>query len=438
MSSRMKSTILWQLTCLASVSLFATSSGCSHLSTGGFHCDIPAIPAHRVPAEFLGRPRADMQQISISRLRQNPPEVYQLGPGDILGIFIEFVLGEEGEAPPVHFPEEGDQPPALGYPVPIREDGTLALPLIEPVPVEGLTLAQATEAIRLAYIDAKILQKGQDKIIVTMLRRRMYRVLVIREETGGKENVTKRGTGKTIDLPAYENDVLHALNETGGMPGLDARNEILVIRGGYEDGVEWDTIVSQLKSMRQPCEAPVPIPDAPNITRIPIRFHPEQVPVFSEEDITLNSGDIIYIPARDNDRYYTGGVLKGGERLLPRDYDLDVLGAISVAGGPVGAAQSGIGQALGGGQGGVFGGGGAGGGAIPPSKLIVLRKLPDGTQVPIEVDVNRALADPGHRILVQPEDTLILKYRLHEEVINGLLNLVQFNFLFNGFQGGGF
>ncbi|MCA9029736.1 MAG: polysaccharide biosynthesis/export family protein, partial [Planctomycetaceae bacterium] len=140
--------------------------------------DFPAIPAHRIPQELKARPRADMQQISISRLGQNPPEVYQLAPGDVLGIYIEHVLGEEGEAPPVHFPEDGDQAPALGYPVPVREDGTLALPLIEPVRVEGLTLSQATETVRASYIDNQILQKGQDKIIVTLLRRREYRVLV--------------------------------------------------------------------------------------------------------------------------------------------------------------------------------------------------------------------------------------------------------------------
>jgi hypothetical protein len=40
----------------------------------------------------------------------------------------------------------------------------------------------------------------------------------------------KRGTGKLVKLPAGENDVLHALAETGGLPGLDARNEIVIVR----------------------------------------------------------------------------------------------------------------------------------------------------------------------------------------------------------------
>ena len=95
-------------------------------------CQVPAIQATRLPQEFLGTPRSEMQEISLTRLRQNPPKVYQLGPGDILGLYIETVIGKADEPPPVHFPEDrfggGSDDPALGYPVPIREDGTVALP----------------------------------------------------------------------------------------------------------------------------------------------------------------------------------------------------------------------------------------------------------------------------------------------------------------------
>ena len=223
---------------LAALMMCTAQAGCTSLNF--MDCEIPAIPAGRVPREVLARPRDDMQQITISRLRQNPPPVYQLGSGDVLGIYIEFVLGEEGESPPVHFPEDGDQPPALGYPVPVREDGTLSLPLIPPVAVNGLTVEQATEKIRTTYLNAQVLQAGRDKVIVTLMRRREYRILVIREEEGGTEGVTKHGTGTIVDLPAYENDLLHALNETGGLPGLDAKNEVLIMRGGFNDGAQRD------------------------------------------------------------------------------------------------------------------------------------------------------------------------------------------------------
>jgi len=420
---------------LAALLLCLAQAGCTSLDI--MDCEIPAIPARRAPPEVLGRARADMQQITISRLRQNPPRIYQLGPGDVLGIYIEFVLGEQGESPPVHFPEDGDQPPALGYPVPVREDGTLALPSITPVKVEGLTLEQATEAVRNAYLSAEILKSGSEKVIVTLMRRREYRVMVIREEEGAAEGVTKRGTGSIVDLPAYENDLLHALNETGGLPGLDARNEILILRGGFEDAMQRDLMVAHINSTRQPCECPPVIPDDPNTVRIPIRFHPEGVPLFTEKDIILNTGDVVYIPTREREKFYTGGVLPGGEHLLPRDYDLDVLGAIAVAGGPLGSGGTGLSN-IGGGR----GGGSVGGtrGSVigkNPSRLLVIRKLECGGTLAIKVDTNRALTDSSQRILVQPEDTLILQYTLAEELYNGVLNLIQFQFLFSGLSGRG-
>ncbi|MBB01741.1 MAG: sugar ABC transporter substrate-binding protein [Planctomyces sp.] len=376
-----------------------------------------------------------MQELSLNRLGQGRPIAYQLAPGDILGVYIEFILGDEESAPPVHFPEAGDQPPAIGYPIPVREDGTLALPLIDPLPVEGLTLEQATEKIRRVYVEKEILQRGKDKVIVTLMRRREYRVIVIREEGGGVDGVTKVGRGDVIDLPAYENDVLHALNETGGLPGLDAENEVLILRAGG-NGAKYDQFVGAVLSSQCPCECPPIIGDAPNVTRIPIRYYPENVPAFGEKDVLLETGDIVYVRARERERYYTGGLLGGGEFMLPRDYDLDVVKAISVAGGSVGQGSTGIGSLT---NGGGFGGGGGGnrgmtGGTIGPSKLIVIRKNECGQEIPIRVNLNKALYDPRERILVMPGDTLILQYTLSEEIANAALNAVGLNLLWQLFQ----
>ena len=47
---------------------------------------------------------------------------------------------------------------------------------------------------------------------------------------GGREN-----TGMVIELPAYQNDVLNALTRTGGLPGLESTQEVIIQRG-YWDG----------------------------------------------------------------------------------------------------------------------------------------------------------------------------------------------------------
>jgi hypothetical protein len=365
----------------------------------------------------------------MTRLRQNPPEAYRLGPDDILGVYIETCMGESDQPLPIHFSEDPGRPPAIGYPIPVREDGTIDLPYVPPINVEGLTLVQAKEAIRKAYADDRsILPSGKDRIIVTLMRRRAHRILVVREESGGQEGVAKRGTGHVVDLAAYENDLLHALNATGGMPGLDADNEVLIFHGRFEDGAKRDQLLASLNVVCDPCSGVPPILDDPNVVRIPLRFYPEELPEFTQDDIVLQTGDIVVIKARDREKFYVGGALPGGEYVLPRDYDLDILGAIAMARGPLGNSGIGLG---GSGDHGALGGYRRYAG-VPPSRAIVVRKLPNGQQLAIRVNLNQALTDPSQRILIQPEDMIVVRYTLCEELYNTILNLIQFNFLVDG------
>ncbi len=411
---------------LAMVSSFFT--GCSTISS---------IPVSRVPGEILAAERKDdFIDISMLRLRQDPPEVYLLGPGDVLGVYIKGVLGNDEELPPVHFPEDSNRPPAIGYPVPIREDGTLALPIVDPIKVAGMSLVEATDVVRKAYTYPRIIVKeGEEQIIVTLIQQRKIRVQVIREESGGADGVSKRGTGHVVDLPIYENDLLHALNETGGMPGTDAKNEVMIYRGMYDDAMSADVILDDLchSQCQDQCVDPCfcderPIPDPPYVTRIPLRYNPANPPTFTKEDIILHEGDIVIIRSRDAETFYTAGLLGGGEHPLPRDKDLDIIGAIAVAGGSLGSTGTGIGAI------GNRGGGGGGGGrqqACQPSEAIVVRELPCGSSISMRIDLNQALQDPSQRILIKPNDVVILRYTLTEEIGNVLINMFQINYFLN-------
>ena len=413
---------------LAMVSSFFT--GCSTISS---------IPVSRVPGEILAAERKDdFIDISMLRLRQDPPEVYLLGPGDVLGVYIKGVLGNEEELPPVHFPEDSNRPPAIGYPVPIREDGTLALPIVDPIKVAGMSLVEATDVVRKAYTYPRVIVKeGEEQIIVTLIQQRKIRVQVIREESGGADGVSKRGTGHVVDLPIYENDLLHALSETGGMPGTDAKNEVMIYRGMYDDAMSADVILDDLchSQCQDQCVDPCfcderPIPDPPYVTRIPLRYNPANPPTFTKEDIILHEGDIVIIRSRDAETFYTAGLLGGGEHPLPRDKDLDIIGAIAVAGGSLGSTGTGIGAI--GNRGG--GGGGRGGGrqqACQPSEAIVVRELPCGSSISMRIDLNQALQDPSQRILIKPNDVVILRYTLTEEIGNVLINMFQINYFLN-------
>lgn len=133
---------------------------------------------------------------------------------------------------------------------------------------------------------------------------------------------------------------------------------------------------------------------------------PGQVPNFREEDIILRDGDIVYVDSRETEVYYTGGLLGGGEFPLPRDYDLDVLSALAVSRATVGVGVNRQGLL------------GATGGGVPPSEIILLRRLPGERQIAIRIDLNEAINDPRQRILIQPQDTLILRFKPQEELVN--------------------
>ncbi len=404
-----------------------------------------AIPASRMPRSLLATPRAGREPINFIQLRQDPPPVYQLGPNDILGVFIEGVLGEANVPPPVHFPESagvssGQTPPSVGYPMPVREDGTVALPLLPPIHVAGLTVTQAEDEIRRQYIDAGILLPDKNRTIVTLMRKRTYQVLVIREDSAGAPSgggeaflagtgVVRRGSARAVDLRAYENDVLHALSETGGLPGLDAKNEIKILRGAFSDARGRDALIEEYDDGEEPAGVSA---DNPNVVRIPLRRRPEDPPIdINEEDVILTNGDILYIESRSREVFYTGGLLSGKEQLLPRDYDLDVLGALAVAGAAVGTGTSG-GVSTGGGYG--FGGGLNPRGLIPPTEVIIVRKTKGGYQIPIKVNLQTAIKNSSERILIQPGDLVILQYRPGEMVANILLNSISINYFINKIQ----
>ena len=115
------------------------------------------------------------------------------------------------------------------------------------------------------------------------------------------------------------------------------------------------------------------------------------------------------IETRDTEFFYTGGLLPAGQYPIPRDYDLDALGAMSLAGGGI-ASRSG---SSGGGGGGISGLTG-----VAPGRLYILRKTPCKGQIAIEVDLARAINDPRERPIIQPGDTLVLQYKPCEEALN--------------------
>lgn len=398
-------------------------------------CHSPCGPTVKHPASSVRNASCcnttQTEKINFLTLRRTPPKEYILDGGDTLGIYVQGITGDKDTPPPVHFPADESMQPALGYPVPIRDDGYISLPLLPPVRLKGMTLGQAEARIREAYTkDRKILLEGSDKIIVTLMQRRTYNVLVIREDISDQSSFSVRsnetfiddnnqGQTTSIDLAAYENDVLHALSETGGMPSESAKNEIVVIRGAMKDP-EFDSggIVQAIGAPPQAGSESQFLSGA-NVVRIPIESAPGEIPRLTEEQITLEDGDVVYIEGRTREVFYTGGLLEGGRYPLPRDYEIDVIEAMSLAGGN--SATTAGGQGI------------RGGGLLPATQLTVYRKS-GCNQCAIEVDLRCAFASPAERVIVQPGDMLVLEYRQKELVVNTVSQVFTFGGIFNLFR----
>ena len=464
---------------------------------------LDGVPARYLPEELRGVSREDADMIDLSLLRRTEPAQHVVDSGDVLAVYVENVLGQR-EQPPINQALDQSRPPTLGYPVMVQDDGTLSLPLIPPIMARGKTIPQIQQELVYGYtIQRRLLPPGQERILVTLHRERTHRVLVVRQESQsdvlsavgvarGTMGSTKKGTGHIVTLPAFKNDVLNALVMSGGLPGLDARNVVFVLRGrkisvlpqrgpiirgqspaagpaplpGFrimqglpiqtQPPTNWQPLPAAPQG--QPNQPPAPIQrwpqpmpgatafpvqpgsavqslpghsplgalppnwqpppiwnnvdqiasgaynDGSNVIRIPLRLPFGEPPQISEADVTLYDGDIVFIASRDDELFYTGGLLGGGEYTLPRDRDIDILEAIAIAEQARTSSQNSGRSALNSDV------------SISPSEAIVLRKLPNNTQVPILVNLYRARRYPAERINILPGDYILVQYTKMEAV----------------------
>lgn len=397
------------------VALASASGGCAALTNPV----ADGVPVRRLPAEVLGRPKSDLRPIPLTLLRQKEPDVYYLDKGDVLAVVADEIIAPATVQPPVRLPDQYNQTAAVGFPVPVSEDGTISIPRLPVLYVKGKTVSQVE-----AMIKEAVTGKGGPELIrnprvtVNLLQRRRYQVLVVREDTQPAQFQTqlnnpvfggiKKGNGFTVNLQAGENDVLHALNATGGPPGLDAKNEVVILRGQND-----------------------PNDPTSKVTRIPLRIYPDQPLTLREEDVILKDGDILTIEARDTEVYYTAGLLGAGQFPLPRDYDLDVVQAIAQVRGPLlngGFSQNAF----------VANSVGSGVGGPSPSLCIVLRQTPDRRQIPIRVDLNRAFIDPREKVLIQPGDIIVVQERPAEAIVRYLTQSIKFTTVVEALKAGSF
>ncbi|MGB7342782.1 MAG: polysaccharide biosynthesis/export family protein [Pirellulaceae bacterium] len=207
---------------------------------------------------------------------------YRLDAGDVVAVIVFGVTGTYSEAP-VHMPKQGDGTlPAVGNPMIVMPDGTLPMPLLDPVPVGGLTITQARDKISRMYLDEKILKKDR-QVSLSLMRKRTVNVSVLHDNPA----LAMRSVAN-VQVPADRPDVLHAL--VGGGP-FDRDAQIRVIKSTG-------------------------------------RVHSSA----NSSTSRLSNGDVVHVQSPPNSQFFTGGILKGGAYALPHDRPVTALQAIAIAG----------------------------------------------------------------------------------------------------------
>ncbi|MFN9969451.1 MAG: polysaccharide biosynthesis/export family protein, partial [Phycisphaerae bacterium] len=129
-----------------------------------------AVPASRLPRDFFGETKSGKTLFPISALGQQRPKAHIVGPGDQLSIYVFGVLPPTTDESPVlqrtqpvnqrYYPPHGSVVAStLGLPMEVSADGTLDLPIVGSVDVNGKTIPEVTEAVKQAYRAKDVIQK---------------------------------------------------------------------------------------------------------------------------------------------------------------------------------------------------------------------------------------------------------------------------------------
>lgn len=186
---------------LAGIALLAFCGGCASITNPVAN----GIPARLFPDQLLAKSVERLEPTPLDWLKVQPPEKYRLDTGDIIGVYIEGALGQRDQLPPINFPQVGSEPPSIGFPIPVGEDGSVPLPLVKKVEVKGLTVEEAQAAIEKAYTKGEnegkkvYLKEEEFRALVTLVRPRTARIHVIREDTPGSSAYNADASFRLLD-----------------------------------------------------------------------------------------------------------------------------------------------------------------------------------------------------------------------------------------------
>jgi len=364
--------------------------------TGGCYAPLlsPGVSPRVLPDSFRYPERTLAPRTNYANLTISPPEDYLLGANDILAVTV-----------PDLFPGSEVRP----LTVQVMASGQIQLPLAGPVDVGGKNLLEAQQAITQAYAEGIL---AKPSVSVALGQKETFEVVVL-----GQVEVPS-----TVPLPRYQNDVGHALSAAHGLTREAADFVEIHRRVGPGEAKAPPEVDGSPIVPEQLSPAGNALAGPRQILRIPLRGLPPGV--LSPEDITLKDGDVVFVPSREFEVFWVVGQLDvsnlvrfgvgreerelGAGLILPRERDIDVITAVSMAGylDPIDS----------------------------PFSVTVQRRLPTGESILIRVNMIKARNDPRETVLIKAGDIIYVNptpawwFRRQWDRIAGQVFLIPYNF----------
>jgi polysaccharide export outer membrane protein len=351
--------------------------------TGCQHVD---YYAHRLPVEYQAQRIGTHQPVDLARLAQRAYQSDRIYPGDLLEMTL--VTGIE------------EQPP-LPLPVRVSTEGRANVPLVGDVPVAGLTLPEAEQAIRQQCMAAQIYRDPH--VSLSIQQRHTIKVRVIGQ-------VQMPGV---YELPVAGSDLLAALVAAGGLSEkagtlVDIRHPSIPLTLAEAASGPWPA------GIPQPATDPQPPEDAAGQSQVRLASHSAGSPGYlrvdlmhlagkAAVDLNIQDGSVVVVhPKAPRNVHLIGLVRKPDAYELPEDTSLRVLDAIALAGGTTLSIAD---------------------------KVHVIRQV-EGREQPLvtRTSLRRAKYDGGANLVLQGGDVVSVEETPTTFVVDTLRSFIRFGF----------
>ena len=267
-------------------------------------CRSSNLSASALPPEMLAPHGAGTQRIGLQNMSLIGGRSSAIGPADLLEVTLVTGLSDEDTKP---------------LSARVRDDGSVEIPYVGPVHLEGLEPTEAADQIARAAVERRVYLQPQVQVRVTEQATHRVTVLGAVADPGVQ------------DVPRSGCDILAAVAAAGGFTE-EAGTVVEVLRHAPPAVYAGDTPIDRDAVRPISFEAPVlqagPIPeriekiDLADAGATPLGFH------------RLGDRDVIVVRPKEKRLVHVSGLVRNPNQFeLTEDHDLRVLDAVAMAGG---------------------------------------------------------------------------------------------------------